>query len=487
MSGFFGNILKLISGNIAAQTIMVGTMPLVTRLYSPSEFGIFSVFFSFTMVIGAFSNLGFNNTIILPEKHSESLNLLTLSMLLSLGISVIAMGAVGLYKVLPEISILEKMGNSIWLVPFGIFLIGGPLNITAWATRQKTFREMAISRVLESSTSRSFALITGFFLPLGAWGLIIGKMSGETVRFFYLAKHTLSNQLNPLKQSVSGSEMKRLACKYKDFPIYGTWSSFLNIGSARVPVILLAGLFSPEIAGFYAVSTQIIRMPVELVGGAFFNVFLQRSVILKNEKEKLALETSRMFAYLIYLGLPVVIVLLFTGDWLFTLVLGEKWTETGVYAQILTPSFLLLFVSRPMTAFFIAFERQKTQLLFNATLFLTGIGIILTVGFLTNSPRAIIGVLSFSNTAILFGFIIYLFKIIDIGYWCLIRLVIEKTFVLTPLIAGFAIVRFFLYPDIAMCMMALALSLSAQAAIILRKEPLLMEKIKSLRMRKNVQ
>jgi O-antigen/teichoic acid export membrane protein len=53
----------------------------------------------------------------------------------------------------------------------------------------------------------------------------------------------------------------------------------------------------------------------------------------------------------------------FIAPWVFMFVFGQQWTEAGAYLRILTPMYLLQFVSIPVSATLLVFERQKLQFL----------------------------------------------------------------------------------------------------------------------------
>ncbi|MDZ7775662.1 MAG: hypothetical protein U5L09_08740 [Bacteroidales bacterium] len=65
---FFQNIAVVAGGNTAAKLIGILSAPVITRLYSPEDYGVFSVFASAVAVIGALSTLRYAVAIpIAPE------------------------------------------------------------------------------------------------------------------------------------------------------------------------------------------------------------------------------------------------------------------------------------------------------------------------------------------------------------------------------------------------------------------------------------
>ncbi len=89
MASFIKNSLSLISGNIVAQSISIATMPLITRLYTPEQFGVFSVIMSIVAVLGPISTLRLNEVIILPDNNEEANNIFILSWSFTLTLTIL--------------------------------------------------------------------------------------------------------------------------------------------------------------------------------------------------------------------------------------------------------------------------------------------------------------------------------------------------------------------------------------------------------------
>jgi len=51
LNGFARNVLTLISGSVLAQIIAVAAAPILTRLYSPEEFGILALYTSIVTML----------------------------------------------------------------------------------------------------------------------------------------------------------------------------------------------------------------------------------------------------------------------------------------------------------------------------------------------------------------------------------------------------------------------------------------------------
>jgi O-antigen/teichoic acid export membrane protein len=482
MSPFVQNVLKLVSGNVVAQLIIVGTMPLVTRLYSPGDFGFFSVIVSILLIVGPVSNLRFSPTVLLAKDQSESMNLLALSCFSSLGVSLVLAGLIALYAcdLLPlSLPDLERARHYLWIIPLGVLLFGTLNSASSWAIRHEKFRELAVTNVVKAISSRIFVLLTGLLFPLGAWGLIIGRLLGLGSALTYISRSSSKNLASELWETCSLREMKRLGRRFKDFPLYGTWATILATVSTHLPVILLAALFSPITSGYYALCTRMIRLPMNIIGESMQRVFLQRAVSLRKERKKLAQETIRMVTWLVYLTLPLMLILVFLGDRIFGWVFGNEWAESGVYAQILAPSFLFLFLSIPLRALYVVFERQKERLVYGLISFVARAGVLVVVAFLTLLPRVTLLAMSIATCLIVMGLFLYFFRLLDVRSSLLLRICVKLALVMSPLVMGLVVIKFYLGSDVLTSTMVIVLSLFIQIIAILVAEPALMQRTKT--------
>ena len=78
-SDYIRNISKVSIGVLIAQSLSILAAPILTRLYSPAEFGIFSVYVSVVLTIEVCACLRYEMTIVLAEKESNARCLFWLS------------------------------------------------------------------------------------------------------------------------------------------------------------------------------------------------------------------------------------------------------------------------------------------------------------------------------------------------------------------------------------------------------------------------
>ena len=148
---FLSNALTLLTGTTIAQAITIVSAPILSRLYSPEDFGVMAVFISISSMIGLIACGRYENAIMLPKEDEDAGNILTLSILLALIISLILFLGVALFR-RQIASLLKKpeLAPWLWLVPITVFMIGLYQACNFWSSRKKQFQRLAVSRISNS-------------------------------------------------------------------------------------------------------------------------------------------------------------------------------------------------------------------------------------------------------------------------------------------------------------------------------------------------
>lgn len=389
-SSFVGDVIKLVSGTTVAQIIGILAAPVLSRLYLPEAFGVTALFISITGVLIVISCLRYELTIMLPKTEKEAANLLALSIFFVLLITTLSM--ITVYVAKPQIvSLLNlpEIGPFLWLIPLAVFLNGSFQALNYWNTRTKHFGRLSIAKGLSSLTNTGSQLGAGFsgFATNGA--MIAANVAGYGVSTLFLGARVLKDHGKLFLKEVRWKQMVAGMKRYKDFPLYGTWASLLNSISWQLPAFFLAYYFSSTIVGFYALGNRVLRLPMNMIGGAIGQVFFQRASEAHIEGN-LDRVVEQVFERLVKLGLFPLLILTLVGDKLFVVVFGSEWLEAGVYTQILSVWTFFWFISSPLSKLFSVLERQDLSLKINIVVFVTRVGSLLAGGMMGSARWALI-------------------------------------------------------------------------------------------------
>jgi O-antigen/teichoic acid export membrane protein len=127
-----------------------------------------------------------------------------------------------------------------------------------------------------------------------------------------------------------------------------------------------------------------------LIGNAIGQVFFQRASEAQNANGNLADVVTPLYRRLVAFGLFPMLLLALLGRDVFMVILGPRWSEAGVYAQILSLWMFFAFVSSPLSTLFSVLERQEGALLLNGLILATRLIALGTGSVLGNARLALI-------------------------------------------------------------------------------------------------
>lgn len=360
---FFKNVTVLMSGTAIAQGLAFAASPILSRLYDPSAFGLFGLFTAACGILAVVASGKYELAILLPKKDEDAANVLWLSLLIILGVSLFSVLLVLLF----QNNIANMLGSPelaplLWWAPVSILCTGLYNAFNYWTTRRKQFKRLSYSRVIQSIGREGTQLSLGIGTNLQGAGLVFGQIIGQAGSAGALIGQTYREDYSLLKKSYNKDRLKELAFEHKDFPKYNAPQNFLNAVSQNVPAILLAYFFNPSVVGLYWFTYKILVAPNQLIGNSIRQVFYQRANELVNEGKsvfKLFVNTTKSLAII---GIIPFLLILISGPEIFSFIFGNEWLEAGEYAQWLILWWFFLFINPPSIMMIPILGLQKLQL-----------------------------------------------------------------------------------------------------------------------------
>ncbi|MFC2115909.1 lipopolysaccharide biosynthesis protein [Bacteroidota bacterium] len=361
-SEFFKNVFTLMSGTTLAQIISLGIYPALSRMYTPDDFGVFALYMSILGITNITATAKYELAIMMPREDEDGLNLLGLSGLITVMVSLVLLVPV----ILLNKSLAGALGNeriSFWLylIPVSTFLNGLYQSLNYWSIRKKRFRNITTANLSQSLANSSVKLSVGALAP-GPFGLIAGVIVGQVAGLLTFLLSFLKRDYRKLEW-INKSSMRSLAREYYRFPKYNMLLGINNSFSSSLPIFVLTAWFSTAVAGLYSFGLTMIFRPMNLVTTAFSQVFSQRIISKANEGEPILGDVRRLFIKIIQFSvLPFGLVAVFAPI-IFRFIFGPEWETAGQYTRILIPWLFVVFLSAPFAFLPDLFKKQGTALL----------------------------------------------------------------------------------------------------------------------------
>ncbi|MFC4891878.1 lipopolysaccharide biosynthesis protein [Pseudofrancisella aestuarii] len=365
-NSFKKNVLIIMIGLTIAQAIPVIISPILTRLYSPEDFGAFALYMAAASIMVVAVTGKYEVAIVLPKKDSDAVNLLALSIIISFFVSLISLVIIFVFNT-KIISLLGNTKISHWLyvLPITILFAGIYQSFNYWLNRKKEYKRIATSAIVQSTTTATANLGMGFG-HVGSDGLILGGVFGQGVTIAVLAKMILGVDKNKIKY-IRKRKIISMVKKYSKQPKYVLPTSLLDMVSMKIPIFAISSLYHSLImVGYYMLVERMLSIPMGIIGGAIGQNFYQEfsNRINNNNKKSAKILLLKVWMFLFAIGIFPTILLFIYGPELFSFLFGESWKEAGDIASILAWMYLFIFISSPTSRAYLVLGLQNIGLYF---------------------------------------------------------------------------------------------------------------------------
>lgn len=404
-SPFLKHILSLGTGVALAQIVIVIGAPILTRIYTPDDYGLFSILIAIIAIASSIGTWRYDMSIVLPKSDEQAAHLVVFATILI----VITGIAITLF-----FTLLSIFGQKLLPIPrLGLLLIllcilsecFGQV-CTYWASRHSQFKNIALAKANRSFVSTFFQITAGLLVCSNPLILLIGYFLGQLTALFILIKKTFIGNMRAIFTKKNVRECSLTAKSYQNIAIHALPTSFLNTLSSRIFPLVMAGIYSTHIVGIMLIAERVLALPAQVITQSIWQVTYSRFRSFDSvQRSKHIYNTHLFVSYL--LAFPSAFIVMFSSY--FTTIFGSNWNQL----DLLFPCFAIMIYCNSVsnaTSYFVAFKKYRQETLANVFL-LSGriIAILLASRFLssfgTANAYAIVSALIYVAINIYWGFI----------------------------------------------------------------------------------
>ncbi|MDX1651663.1 MAG: oligosaccharide flippase family protein [Brumimicrobium sp.] len=353
-SDFFRSVMVLTSGTVIAQVLSYAVTPLITRLFTPEDFGEIGVFMRIVSFLAAIGTARYELTLPLPKYQGHAFLLFRLSVRIALWMVLLIIGGGLLYWLFTG---LKNYTLFYFIMIAGATFFAVFKNIgTNWAIRTKAFKRISSSNILTAVSTNGLKLIAGLY-GFGVPGLIIATVIGSLVGAVVYLTDYLKNKKKKIFER-SDKRIYALSRQYREFPRVNLPHTLLDGARELLIAFFVVEIFSRSFFGSYDLSFRMLKLPLVLVGVSLGQVFYNKCSVLYANREALFPFLKRTTLLLTVISvIPFTIIFLF-GEPIFIWVFGEKWGLAGKISEILSPWLMVNFIASPISTLPMIIGRQ---------------------------------------------------------------------------------------------------------------------------------
>lgn len=348
-STFGKSVATLITGTGLAQILPIALSPILTRLYTPDDFGIFALYVSVCAIFAVIVTGKYELAIVVCRYESEAINLVVLTWMLSLMVSLGLLGVIVLWADdLVAVLDFTEVAQWLYLVPLSTFILGIYYSLNFWANRRSCYKTMAVSRIVQSASGGSAQLTAGVS-SVGSGGLIVGQIIGQVFCTAFLAI-LIFRTIYKNYRRVSVTRLCYVARRHVNYPKYMIPGQVMNVVATELPLLMLTVFFGTGVAGFYSLAHRVTAAPMSLVANAIGDVYRQGAAEqYVTRGDCLDLFLTSLKRLLIFAFFPLLPVVLF-GPSMFIFIFGDEWRAAGEIATVLSVLVFFQTVASPLSS-----------------------------------------------------------------------------------------------------------------------------------------
>lgn len=329
--------LLLLAGTVLGQAFSVLAAPLLTRLFTPEQFGVLATFSALLMLGLSFTSLRYNVALSSGVSDAESFQLLRLCLrVMVVTTAVVGLGAWVMNEFAGERLVL---GDIWWALPLGFAGLGAFDILCSEASRQRRYGDLAVTKIWQGLTGPLSQIALGL-AGAGAVGLVIGYLAGQMAGVVRLYRALLPAHGG--RGVPAFASLRALASKYREHPQFSSWAGMLGSASQGHLLVLAMGAFyGPQYAGYCLLVDRIVGRPLLMVSSSLLHVFLgELAAIRRDGGEPLSGLFAGTLAKQLAVSLPWVALCAFAAPWVVGPIFGAAWVDAAPLIQVLALAFV---------------------------------------------------------------------------------------------------------------------------------------------------
>jgi O-antigen/teichoic acid export membrane protein len=379
---FTRNFSYVFSGKIIIVLFSLLTTPILTRIYSPEAYGYFAFANTIALNFSMIATLGLPYALVLKHHPTQFYNLTAATVLISTLI-LIFLAPILILTIDLLVPFDPYHDKSLYVTSIIIFcFLMMMLQIfPKWNVWRNQFKLAGTINVFVNAGGRAASLTFGFLARGFTLGILTGEIIGKTFGLLLNVLINVRREWPAIVTSVSPRRMRVMVRKYRDYPRFILTGNYLMTLCAHLPLFIFPFFFSMDKIGQFSLAIGLLSLPSVLLIQPMSTLLLNKLASIEDDQVRTASVVDRaVFGLYTISVIPFCLVTVFGGE-IFSLILGDVWFASGLYAGVLAISVLFDMMNTIASNIFLVNQRTKVFFGLNGVQ-LTLVGVALIPGIL---------------------------------------------------------------------------------------------------------
>lgn len=343
--GASGGVLRgmaiLALGSGGGQVIGIVAIPILTRLYTPEDFGVLAVFTALVGILAPLVTLRYVLALPLPRHDGVAMNLLALSTVMMVGLTVPIALSLWFWGVpLLALVSMQVLAPWWWLIAVGVLSTAVYEMLTMWATRRRAYRVIAQTNVTQSAVGAMVKIMLGM-AGLQPLGLLLGQVVAQAGGIGRMLRE-FSDAFCTNWRHVTAIRLRKAAWRHRGFPIWRVPSQLFLVVAAQAPVLFVASLYDAYTVGQFGLAMLVLLLPINLLSQNTSKALYAETAVISHRPELIYEILKKTIISVLLISALISIGVLFFALTLFNFVVGDGWELSSSTLAILAPAAFII-------------------------------------------------------------------------------------------------------------------------------------------------
>ncbi len=355
---FWKSFFVLLTGTFLSQIVSVLSTPLISRIFTTSDFGVFAVISSFSTILINFFTFGLSSAVMTEKDNFKTKETFSVIFFLLVFLTFIVLLFLVFFTYYFDIRILVIEPYYFFLFVFFFVVFNGLKSLLL-----VFFNKSSSNRILFLVSFISPFSTLLISAPLGLLGFgFLGLVMGGILSSFISCIFMLSREF-PIIFKLSWQSIKSVFKRNKDFLLFQYPSNFLETLNQQLPIQYFSTVFGSSYLGEFNMNDKLIGTPTRLIGGPLNTIYFRTASKNTNNSIKIDKLSFVLTTLILILGFPFGLLFVFYGPNIFSLLLGPNWIFAGELSRSLSIYYIFALIANALSYLRVSINKQKNNLL----------------------------------------------------------------------------------------------------------------------------